>query len=86
MEQVAKPNVVGPEIRRRRYALHLTQEMLAARCTVLGCELTRGTLSKIEAQIRGITDLELPAISKVLKVSMEELFPKAIRMKLLKKA
>jgi transcriptional regulator with XRE-family HTH domain len=54
----------------------MTQEMLVARCNLAGCNITRGTLAKVEAQIRGISDVELFAIAKVFGVRMEELFPK----------
>lgn len=56
----------------------MTQEMLVARCNLAGCNVTRGTLAKIEAQIRGISDVELFTISRVLRVSMEELFPRGL--------
>ena len=42
-------NVVGAQVRKLRYQKGMTQEMLAARCGVLGWDLSRSTLSKIEA-------------------------------------
>lgn len=78
MEQQAASNLVGPTIRKLRGARDWTQEILAARCNLAGCDITRGTLAKIEAEIRGITDRELITIASVLGVSMEELFPKAV--------
>ena len=74
MEQ-ARYNFVGPTIRRLRTSQHMTQEMFAARCGVAGYEIPRGTLAKIEAQIRGVTHLELWVIARVLGVKMEDLFP-----------
>jgi transcriptional regulator with XRE-family HTH domain len=76
MEQGSKRNAVGAEIRKLRNARSITQEMLVARCNLAGCSITRGTLAKIEAQIRGISDVELFTISRVLRVDMEELFPR----------
>ncbi|MDB6173797.1 MAG: DNA-binding protein [Chthoniobacteraceae bacterium] len=83
MEQARRPNVVGSTIRRLRSAQNLTQETLSARCGVAGYEISRGTLAKIEAEIRGIGDVELFVIAKVLGVKLEELFPKnfATRLK-----
>jgi hypothetical protein len=49
--------------------------MLSAKCAVAGYEVTRGTLAKIEAQIRGVADVELFVIARVLGVPMENLFP-----------
>ncbi len=52
--------------------------MFAARCSILGWELSRGTLSKIEAQLRCVKDGELVILAKALKVDANTLlsFPK----------
>ena len=42
-------NVVGPQIRRLRVQAGLTQDAVAARCGVVGWDVSRGTLEKIEA-------------------------------------
>ena len=52
-------NVVGPQIRKLRNKLDLTQEELAARCQLHGLDISRGTLSQIEARLRRVTDSEL---------------------------
>ena len=75
-------NVVGPAVRRLRDAQALTQDMLAARCNVAGCDISRGTLAKIEAQIRGVSDTELFVLASVLRVRMEDLFPAGFKAKL----
>lgn len=86
MEQKVPGNLVGHAIRRLRVAREWTQELLAARCNLAGCDITRGTLAKIEAEIRGINDRELITIASVLGVSIEDLFPQALldRLKLKK--
>src|ERR1043165_2581618 len=71
----SRQNFVGSTIRKLRSARDLTQEMLSARCGVAGYEISRGTLAKIEAEIRGITDVELFVVARVLGVKIEELFP-----------
>ena len=68
-------NVVGPQIRKRRDELGLTQEELAAQCQLGGLDISRGTLSQIEAQLRCVTDDELFALALVLKVTTDSLFP-----------
>ena len=70
-----KKNIVGPQVRRLRDRLGITQEMFAARCTVLGLELSRATLSKIEAQLRCVTDSELMTLADALKVEVPTLLP-----------
>jgi transcriptional regulator with XRE-family HTH domain len=68
-------NIVGPQIRKRRNDLELTQEELATRCQLHGLDISRGTLSQIEAQLRCVTDDELLALARVLKVTTDSLFP-----------
>lgn len=76
MEQTRVRNLVGDSIRRLRNARGWTQAQLAAKCEVFGALLSRGTLAKVEARIRGTTDMELFVLSKVLHVPIESLFPK----------
>jgi len=68
-------NIVGPQIRRRRDELGLTQEEFAAQCQLGGLDISRGTLSQIEAQLRCVTDDELFALARLLKVTTDSLFP-----------
>ena len=77
MARTKKPaNIVGPQVRKRRYFLGLTQEQFAAQCQLRGFDVSRGTLSQIEAQVRCVTDDELLALAKVLKTSVDSLFPR----------
>jgi len=68
-------NAIGANVRKFRVTRNLTQEMLSARCGAMGFEIPRGTLAKIEAQIRGASDLELFVLARALGVKLEELFP-----------
>lgn len=72
-------NVVGPQVRKLRNKLDLTQEELAARCQLHGLDISRGTLSQIEARLRRVADSELFRLSVVLKVSTDDLFPSEMR-------
>jgi transcriptional regulator with XRE-family HTH domain len=74
-----KQNVAGPQVRKLRYQQSMTQESLAARCGVLGWDLSRATLSKIEAQLRCVTDGELEILAKALRVQITALFPTPAR-------
>ena len=69
-----KRNILGPRIRKLRKQKGMTQEMLAARCSVLGLEMSRALLSKIEAQIRQVTDSDLLVMAEALKVDVKDLF------------
>ena len=48
---------------------------LAARCTRLGFDIGRGTISHIETGLRGMSDLEMVLLVKALRVKRDELVP-----------
>lgn len=52
----------------------LTQEQLAARLQVQGCDLTRSALAKIEVGQRHLYPDEIKALSVVLGISYEQIF------------
>lgn len=67
-------NVIGVNIKRIRKEKNLTQEELSARLYILGLNIDRPMISKIENQQREITDIEILAFAKTLSVSIENLF------------
>ncbi|MFT5872638.1 MAG: transcriptional regulator with XRE-family HTH domain [Clostridium sp.] len=69
-----KRNIIGNRIRIIRNTTGITQEDLTARLNVLGIDIDRPMISKIENCSREIVDYEIKAISKALKVSIEDLF------------
>ena len=77
MEQRAR-NAVGPTIRRLRTAKEFSQQRLAVECARLGYDFPRGTLAKIEAGIRAVSDVELFVLAHALKINVAELFPSGL--------
>ena len=75
-------NVVGPQIRKLRNKLDLPQEEMAARCQLVGLDISRGTLSQIEARLRCVSDSELFLFAQVFRVSTDDLYPPEMRRKL----
>jgi len=69
-------NVVGPQIRKLRGKLDLTQERLAANCQLAGLDISRSTLGQIEA--RYVTDEELMVVAALLGVTLETLYPEEL--------
>jgi transcriptional regulator with XRE-family HTH domain len=59
----------------------LSQSDLAARCGVLGWDLSRETLAKIESQIRWVADFELVCLAAALRVDVKELLPSQTQTK-----
>ncbi|WP_218744435.1 helix-turn-helix domain-containing protein, partial [Vibrio parahaemolyticus] len=52
-------NIVGAQVRTLRKQQKLTQEQLSARCNLIGLDISRGTLAKIEAGVRQVIDTEI---------------------------
>jgi transcriptional regulator with XRE-family HTH domain len=75
-------NIVGPQIRKARYQLSLSQEQLAARCQLLGLDISRSTLAQIEIRVRFVSDEELLVLASVLNVSTDDLYSAEARKRL----
>jgi transcriptional regulator with XRE-family HTH domain len=80
-------NLVGKRVQeaRRKFKPPLSQEALAARLELDGWRISRGTLSKIEAGIRQVTDFEVMALARTLKVPPEWLMDNQLFERLAKK-
>lgn len=66
---------VGKIIRSFRVREKLSQEQLAAKVQLQGCDLTRSALAKIECGQRSIYPDELKAVKQALNVPYEALLP-----------
>lgn len=66
-------NIVGTRVRQARKAAMppITQRDLVARLQVLGMVIDQSGLSKIESGQRPVSDIEVVALAKALKVSVE---------------
>jgi hypothetical protein len=69
---VRRKNVVGPRIRQARefHEPPLSQEDLAGCIAKRGVSMDQGTVSRIEHQVRTLSDYELVAFAKCLKVTV----------------
>lgn len=72
MNQVYEKHV-GQNIRRYREAQKLTQEQVAAKLQLAGCDITRSALAKMEVGQRHIYLDELRLLTTILNVSYAEL-------------
>lgn len=70
----AQQNIIGSRVRFLRQEKELSQEALAAQCNVAGWDISRGTLSKIEARLRRVNDAEVMLLAKVLKCNIADLY------------
>ena len=69
-------NFLGPRIRELRRAARpkVTQEDLAGRLAALGLVIDRSAVSRIENQERILTDIEVVAIARALRLPVGEFF------------
>ena len=64
---------VGKNIRLLRERADMTQDMLATKLQLSGCDITRSALAKIEVAQRHVYPDELKLLKHLLNVSYEEL-------------
>lgn len=67
-------NITGKRIKKARIKAGLSQNILSVRLETMAVYVCRGSVSRIENGARTVTDIEIDAISKVLNVSLDELF------------
>ncbi len=67
-------NIIGKRIKEARINANLSQQQLSNKLELMAVYVCRGSISRIENGERAITDIEIDAISKVLKVSLDYLF------------
>ena len=68
-------NLVGPQVRKLRYQRGWKQKELAAKLQILGWDIERGSVSKIEAQLVWVGDFEMFYLAGALQVEVNALFP-----------
>lgn len=67
-------NIIGSNIKKYRKMREPSQRELANKVTLLGVTLFNSDISRIENNTLFIRDFELKAISKVLNISVSQLF------------
>ena len=65
---------IGANIRRLRGKANMTQDQLAAKLQVEGCDITRSAIAKIEVGQRHIYPDEILLIKKILDVTYDDIF------------
>ena len=65
---------IGHNIKKLRKARNMTQDTLAARFQLEGCDITRSAIAKIEVGQRHLYPDEAILISKIFEVSYDEIF------------
>jgi transcriptional regulator with XRE-family HTH domain len=67
-------NLVGPQIRKLRVERGWSQAKFAVQLQLKGLDMGRDVVARIECQIRGIRDLDIPFFASTLGVEVSHLF------------
>ena len=65
---------VGNNIRKLREKAGITQELLATKLQLLGCNITRSAIAKIEVGQRHIYPDEIILKNEILNITYEDIF------------
>lgn len=65
---------IGNNIRLLRESVKMTQDELAAKLQLNGCDITRSTVAKIEVGQRHLYPDEIILIKQILNVSYDDIF------------
>ena len=65
---------IGKNIRILREKKHFTQELLATKMQLFGCDITRSAIAKIEVGQRHLYPDEIILIANILEVDFADIF------------
>ena len=65
---------IGNNIRMLREKQNMTQEVLAAKMQISGCDITRSAIAKIEVGQRHLYPDEVILIKEILEITYDEIF------------
>jgi transcriptional regulator with XRE-family HTH domain len=69
-QELGDMNIVGAKVETKRKSIGMKQKDLLAQLQIRGIDLNASGLSKLEGQLRGVTDYELKALAQSLDVSV----------------
>jgi len=75
MKERSNMNVVGPQVRLLRNQRGWSQPKMATLCQLIGWDISRESLAKIESKLRSVTDIEILKLGRILEVHHSALFP-----------
>lgn len=74
--------MVGHQVRKLREEKGWTQGELAVKLQLLGWDMSRESVTRLENQDRRVPDLELFVLAKALGVTCDSLFPRNLHAKI----
>ena len=70
-QELGSRNLVGTRVEMARKSQGMKQKELLAQLQVSGVDMNASGLSKLEGQVRHVTDFELVALADILNVSVD---------------
>ena len=67
-------NICGANVAKMRKQMKISQRELADRLQLVGLDVDKNAVQRIEAGKRFVTDIDIMALIKVLSCSLEDLF------------
>ncbi len=77
-QKLGNRNLIGSRVEEIRKRNGMKQKELLAQLQVNGIDMNASGLSKLEGQLRAVTDIELVALADVLGVSINDLVERDI--------
>lgn len=68
-----KKNLIGEHLVELRRRHGFSQRDLARELQILGCDMDKNVITRIETQKRYVTDIEIQKICEVFQITFEEL-------------
>lgn len=66
-------NIVGPIVRELREKKELTQNQFVAKLNLIGWDVSRDIVARIEGQVRWVADFEIAKLAEALGLTAPEL-------------
>jgi transcriptional regulator with XRE-family HTH domain len=67
-------NIIGNNVKRLRIAKSFSQKQLSERLETFAVYVCRGSISRIEGNVRTVSDIEVLGFARALDVPLESLF------------
>lgn len=72
-QELGNKNIIGHKITILRLERNIKQKELLARLQTRGVDINPSSLSKLEGQLRPVTDIELKALADIFEISVDTL-------------
>lgn len=79
-QELGNKNLIGKRVEQLRKENNMQQMDLLAQLQINGVDISASSLSKLEGQIRAVTDFELIALADIFDISIDNLVGRNLNM------